>query len=314
MQGYIRKRGKGSWEVTVSLGRDPSTGRRRRRFLIVRGTKRDAERVLAEALHQRDTGIDVSPGKLTVADYLRPWLRDYAGHNVAPSTLARYRSIVEQHLIPTIGSLKLSELRPAHIQAAYGVFLRPGSRRDGSRLGLSARTVLHHHRLLHEALDHAVRLQLIARNPADAVAPPRPATTEMRVLDEEQVTQLLAAAAETPYYAFVYVALATGARLGELLALRWEDIDLRTGTTSIIRTVKRVTGRGLTFGTPKTHRSRRPVALSAETGEVFQEHRRRQLEHRLGWVVPIRTRGLCSPALRVSPWTMRTCGGPSPGS
>jgi integrase len=134
---------------------------------------------------------------------------------------------------------------------------------------------------LREAFHHAVRWQLAARNPTDAVAPPLPAITEMRVLDADQVAELLTAAAETPYYAFIYVAVATGARLGELLALRWEDIDLGTGTMFITRTVKRIPGRGLTFSTPKTHRSRRPVALSAETRNVFQEHRRRQLEHRL---------------------------------
>lgn len=281
MAGSIRRRGKGSWEVTVDLGRDPSTGRRRRRFVNVRGTKKEAERVLAEALHQRDTGIDIHPGKITVAEYLRRWLQDYAAHNVAPSTLARYTGIVEHHLITTIGSVRLRDLRPAHIQAAYGRFLAAGGRRDGSAKGLSPRTVLHHHRLLHEALSYAVQWQLLASNPADAVAPPRPTATEMRALDSEEAERLLDVARETVLYPFVHVALRTGARLGELLALRWSDIDLDAATVQIARTVKRISGQGLVFGTPKTHRSRRSVALSADTVAVLRKHRRSQVEHRL---------------------------------
>ena len=281
MAGYIRRRGKGSWQVTVDLGKDPMTGRRRRRFLPVRGTKRDADRALAEALHQRDTGIDVSPGKLTVGDYLRRWLRDYAAQSVAASTLERYLSIVEHHLIPLLGSLRLRDLRPAHIQAAYGRARAPGGRADGAASGLSPRTVLKHHRLLHEALSHAVEWQLLALNPAASVKAPRPGRPEMRVLDAEEAGRLLEAAAETPFYALAYLALATGARMGELLALRWRDADLDRGSLQVTRTARRVTGKGIAYSEPKTHRSRRPVALSSETVQVLREHRIAQAERRL---------------------------------
>ena len=281
MAGYIRRRGKGSWEVTVDLGRDPTTRRRRRRFLAVRGTKRDAERALAEAVHQRDTGVDVTPGKLTVADYLHRWLRDYAAYNVAPSTLDRYTGIIKHHLIPVLGSLRLRDLRPAHIQGAYGRSLAAGGRADGAVGALAPRTVLHHHRLLHEALSHAVRWQLIARNPADAATAPRPGRPEMRVLDAEEAGRLLEAAAETPFYGLIYLALATGARLGELLALRWRDVELRRGVMQITRTARRFSGRGVIYSEPKTHRSRRPIALSSETTQILSEHRQSQVERRL---------------------------------
>ena len=292
MAGYIRRRGKDRWQVTVDLGKDPTTGRRRRRFLPVRGTKRDAERALAEALHQRDTGIDVSPGKLTVADYLRRWLRDYAAQSVAASTLERYTGIVEHHLIPALGSLRLRDLRPAHIQATYGRALAAGGRVDGAAGGLSPRTVLHHHRLLREALGHAVRWQLIARNPADAVTAPRPGRAEMRVLDSEQAGQLLEVAAGTPYYALIYLALATGARVGELLGLRWQDIDLDRRTLHITRSARRFAGQGVIFQETKTHRSRRPVALSPEMVALLREHRRSQAEQRLAVGPAYSDRGL----------------------
>jgi integrase len=278
----IRKRGK-SWEVTVwQQGRDPSTGRRRRRCLTVHGSRRDAARKLAEALQQRDTGTDLSPGRLTVGDYLRRWLRDYAAHNVAPSTLTRYRGIIENHLIPALGSLRLRDLRPGHIQDAYARFLGPEGRASKHKHGpLSARTVLHHHRLIKEALAQAVRWQDVSHNAADGVSAPRPARPEMRVLGAEEVSWLLEAAAETPLYALVYLALHTGLRQGELLGLRWQDIDLDRGTLHVQRTAQRLKGQGVIYRPPKSHRSSRPVSLSPEVVALLREHRRLQVEHKL---------------------------------
>ncbi|MDP2674252.1 MAG: site-specific integrase [Dehalococcoidia bacterium] len=281
MRGHIRRRGKGSWEVTVRLGRDPITRRYRRRFLTVKGTKRDAERALAEALHQRDTGVDIAPGKLTNAEYLRRWLRDYVSHNCAPSTVIRYTGIIERHLIPRIGALLLRDLRPAHIQAAYGEALAAGGRLDAKPVPLSPRTVLQHHRVLKEALSHAVEWQLITRNPADAVRPPHFRRRELRVLSLDETLCLLEVAQGSPYYVLIYLALATGARLGELLALRWSDLDLDSGTMRITRTAVRLPGVGVVFSTPKTQRAVRPVALSRDTVDVLRRRRLAQLETRL---------------------------------
>jgi len=232
---------------------------------------------------------------MTVADYLRRWLRDYAAHNVAPSTLTRYTSIVERHLIPVLGSLRLRDLRPAHIQAAYARFLAAGGRADRQPRGLAARSVLQHHRILREALKHAVHWQLIARNPADAVTPPQAQRREMRGLSAEEARLLLVAAEGIPYYALLYLALATGARLGELLALRWGDIDLKGGTMRITRTAQRLSGQGIVFHVPKTHRAARSVALSPETIRVASDHRRGQVAHRLAMGPAYRDQDLVFP-------------------
>jgi len=279
--GSIRRRGKMTWELTFDLGPDPVTGDRTRRFVSVKGTRRDAERVLTEEIHQRNTGIDVAHGKLTVKQYLNRWLKDYAATNVSTATLVRYNGIVANHLVPAIGRIQLSELRPAHIQRAYAETLAPGARKDRRGGALSARTVLQHHRVLREALAHAVRWQLIARNPADAVAPPKPARHEMRVLNREEAQALLAAGGDDPLYCLLHVALASGARLGELLALRWSDMDAQSGTLRITRSAQRLPGEGIVFHAPKTHRSIRPIALSPVTLRILRLHRISQSERRL---------------------------------
>lgn len=281
MAGSIRKQGKQSWGIQVELGRDPVSKRRRFYRFTVRGTKQDAERELTAALSKRDTGIDLVPAKITVAEYMRRWLRDSAQHRVSASTFERYTGIVEGHIIPALGSKRLMDLRPIDIQAAYAKWQAPGSRRDGRSGALSARTVHHHHRVLSEALRQAVRCQMLTRNPCEAVDPPRPQRTEMRALDVPDVRCLLEAAKNEPLEALIHCAVSTGARIGELLALRWEDIDLESGQLTIARTVRKVKDKGFVFGTPKTHRSRRAIALDAQTVVVLLEHRRRQIEQRL---------------------------------
>ncbi|MDO8616485.1 MAG: site-specific integrase [Dehalococcoidia bacterium] len=235
---------------------------------------------MVQLLHQRDGGIDAPPGKLTTEEFLQRWLEDYAKGNTAPRTHERYSQIVRHHLVPAFGMIPLAGLRPQHIQAYYSEARQEG-RVDGRDGGLSAQTVLHHHRVLREALHHAVRWQLLARNPADAVEAPRPPRHEMHVLTPDGVQRLLAACKDPDLHAIIFVAVATGLREGELLALRWSKVDLNGGSVHITRTLQYVAGQGLLFGEPKTSRSRRRVSLSRDTAALLSEHRRRQLERRL---------------------------------
>ena len=187
MKGHIRARGPGARELNYDIGDDPVTGARRIRYATVRGGKRAAQARLTELLEQVRLGDHPSAAAgLTVGAYLEDWLRDHAAARVAPKTLERYRQIA-QHLSRTLGACPLAKLAPAQIQASYAETLASGRRRrkpDGSIEtlgGLSAQTVHHHHRVLSEALKQAVRLGLIARNPAERVDPPRPARTEMKI-------------------------------------------------------------------------------------------------------------------------------------
>lgn len=148
MRGSLQKRGQNSWSIILSLGRDSATGKRRQQWMSVKGTRRDAERRLAELLHQLDTGAFVPPSKLTLGAYLERWLQDYASISVRSTTAKRYQGIVRAHLAPRLGAIPLTELRPAHLQGCYRNMLERG--RLGRRAGepLSARTVHHAHRVL----------------------------------------------------------------------------------------------------------------------------------------------------------------------
>jgi integrase len=274
MAGTIRRRGKGSWQVRYDLGTDAVTGGRRRASFTVQGTRRDAERELTESLRMRDTGIEIVPEKISVAEFLDRWLRDYAKPNVAPSTFERYAGIVRRWCVPAFGLVPLTKLRPAHVQAAYAAWQVEG---------LSPKTVVHHHRMLREAFSHAVDWQLLAVNPISAAKPPRPERADVRFLEPVEIVLLFDAAGgyPEPYPTLVHVALATGARQGELLALRWQDTDLGDGLLRIVRTARRFAGLGIVYGEPKTYRSKRPVKLDADTVTLLKAHRAQQNADRL---------------------------------
>ena len=119
MQGHIRKRGKDSWTVVVEQGRDPVTGKRKQLWRSVKGAKREAEALVVQLLHQRDTGIDAPSGRLTVADYLQQWLSTYSQPNLAPKTHIRYEQLIRIHMVPVVGNIPLTKLRPLHIPEVY---------------------------------------------------------------------------------------------------------------------------------------------------------------------------------------------------
>ena len=225
-------------------------------------------------MHQLDTGGYVMPTKGTLGEFLERWINDYAWPNTAPSTAEAYSIIVNRHLIPTLGAIHLTQLRPEHLQKYYANKLASG-RHDGKG-GLSQKTVKHHHRLIKEALGHAVKWGLVARNVADAVDPPKPRRIEMMTLDEDEVHRFLQAAQDTPYYALFYTALYTGMRRGELLALRWENVDLYMATLSVVRSLYRQKGGQFVISEPKTQRSCRMVDMTPDLAIVLRQHKAQQ--------------------------------------
>jgi integrase len=274
MKGHIKQRSKGSWTIWVDLGRDLESGKRKQQTMTVHGSKKDAERELRTVLTRVEGGAYVKPAKLTVGEYLEQWLQSYVSSNVGPRTRERYVEIVHAHLIPALDSIPLIALRSQHIQTYYGKALKSG-RRDGNG-GLSAQTVQHHHRVLYEALKHAVKHGILIRNIAEAVDPPRPEHKEMVTLAPEQVNKLLDAVRDTPYYNLFYIAIYTGLRRSELLALRWSHIDLDLATLSVVETLHQLHNREFVFRQPKSKKGRRLVALSPSLAILLREHKQKQ--------------------------------------
>lgn len=270
--GHIRERSPGTFELRYALGTDPATGKRKIATVTVRGTRKEAEREMRRLLRTVDTGEHVDPNRLTVREWLLTWLGAIRAE-VAPRTAERYGEIVNNFLNPALGNLQLAKLAPVHLQDAYNGWAT-GGRRDGKDGGLSPMTRRHIHRILSAALARAVANQLIARNPCDVFKKrlPKVDRREMATLTAEQSTRLLDAVRHTRVYWPVLIALATGARRGEILALRWRNVDIDRGSLSIVESLEQ-TKVGLRFKAPKNEKAR------AITLPAFAVAELRQLKH-----------------------------------
>src|SRR5262245_61169169 len=273
MSGSIVRRGKSSWRIKFDV---PGASKRDTRDVTVHGSRRDAERERAKLITSVHEGTLVDASKATLADYLRSWLD--GAHGLAGKTRQEYDRLITQLVIPHLGSLELQRLRPAHIAAWHTKLLASGGKRDRP---LSARTVGHAHHVLHTALERAVGTELLARNVAHAISPPKVAATEIEALKADQIAPVLAALEGHRLEPLAVLALSTGARRGEILALRWGDVDLNAGTVRIARSLEQTIANGLKFKQPKTARGVRTISLPAVAVETLQAHRKRQLEQRM---------------------------------
>jgi len=286
MRGHIEKRGKNSYSLAISMGRDANTGKYKYQWVTVKGTKKEAEKRLSEVLNQIDNGTFMKPGKTTLAEYLDRWLKDYAWPNLAPRTAEGYEHIIHHHLIPALGNIALTQLKPEHLQRYYSEKLSNG-RCDGKG-GLNLRTVRHHHMALHTALEHAVKWGLLSRNVADAVNPPTCQRPQWQTLSEDGISTFLQAAKKTPYYALFYLALFTGMRRSELLALRWCDVDLLLCQAYVTRALHHLRTGETVIRAPKSAKGRRMVALSPSAALLLQEHQNKQEAQRAMLGIPIK--------------------------
>jgi integrase len=262
-EGSITKRADGLWEARITL-----EGGKRKSFYAK--TRKEAARKLAELIRDRDKGLPIVTDRQTVEQYFTSWL-EVMRAKIRPRTWKRYEQYVRVHLLPTLGSVVLAKLSAQHLQSLYAAKLKEGS---------SQTTVHHLHMLIHTALDAAVRLELVPRNVSDLVDPPSMAHHEMAVLSPLQARSLIEAAAGDRFEALYVLALTTGMRLGELLALQWGDVDLDAGTLQV-RASMYYSGSAFVFSEPKTANSRRRVLLPKMSLEVLQRHRTQLLEERL---------------------------------
>ncbi len=265
MRGYLRqKRGRptGYWELVVEAGRDAATGKRQRIVRGMRGTKREAERALAELVTEVGRGRGTGTSA-TLAVLLERWLEQVEG-TLSPWTLRGYRRLVRARIVPALGELQLRRLDASHLDAYYLKLTKEG---------LAPASVRQVHAVLRRALGQAVRWRWLDVNPAERASPPPVRRQPLTPPSAEQVMALVAAAgARSPQLAvFLHVAAVTGARRGELCGLRWSDLELEAGEVLIERAIVE-DGPELLERTTKTYASRR-LALDAGTLDLLRRHR-----------------------------------------
>jgi integrase len=275
MRGTILKRGK-KWSIVVDIGKDIK-GKRKQKWFSGFRTRKEAESELTKILHQLENNIFINPDKMNLAEYLRQWSADYVAVNLAPTTRQGYKVNIEGHIIPHIGHIPLQKLQPMHIQRFYKEKMENG-RLDGKG-GLSAKTVMYIHRVLREALSHAVKQQIIPRNVADFVEVPKLKKYHATVLNEDGVHTLLEAFKDTNLYIPVLLGVGVGLRRGEALGLQWKDIDSKNKTIHISRSLL-PTEQGLIFHVTKTEGSNRVIVVSNTIINLLNEVQKQQEENK----------------------------------
>jgi integrase len=270
-RGNIHQRSPGSFRLRYTLGKDPVTGKRRTATATVRGTRKDAERELTRLLRTADTGEHVDPSRMTVAQWLKLWL-DTIRAEISPKTHESYTEIVRCYLTPAFGSTRLDKLAPSQIQKAYNSWMR----QDGKPL--SPRTRRYIHVILKSSLARAAEQQLLARNPADIFSKrlPKIERKELTALTVEQSAHLLESIKHAHIYWPILLALTTGMRRGEILALRWKNVELDRGTLRVMESLEQ-TKASLRFKAPKTNKTR-AITLPAFVVDELRRLKRQQAQ------------------------------------
>lgn len=283
-EGTIFQRPNGTWAAQITVGRDPATGKLKR--LTFSGkTRKEVQEKLTAALAQMQQGIFVEPSKVTVAEWLDTWLNEYKKPpKIRPTTWQSYEMYIRVHIKPAIGQIPLRQLQPNHLQRLYNEKFSHGSLKGKG--GLSARTVQIIHTIMHAALKQAMKEGLVARNVAEATTLPRERRKEPRVLTLEEQARFFSVLEQDRLGAAFLLDLATGMRRGELLGLKWEDVDLKEGVIRVRRELVRVkdpdSGKGvLIFQEPKSEKGRRSIPLPNWAIAALKAHKARQNQERL---------------------------------
>jgi len=230
-----------------------------------------AQSWLNEKLTQKEKGFLNLSSTITIKDYLDDWL-DIHGTRLKPKSIIRYKQVARDYIFPYIGNKKLRDLTIFDVEGLYQKLLKQG---------ISHRNVRYVHSLLHRSLKDAALRGLIHHNPAHGARQPKLVQKEMQILDENQVTQFLLAAKGHRHGALFNLAIKTGMRQGELLGLRWADIDWLSSYIRVQRQVQRVTGQGMVFSSPKTKAGRRTIPLGGETLKLLMEQQHRIEEQKM---------------------------------
>ncbi len=269
--GSIQRRGK-AWRIRFDVEND--LGKREQHSATFRGSKEDAQKELRRLMGEADKGVLVDPNKVTVAEHVRDWIKRA---RISPRTREGYERICELRIVPHIGSVKLQRLRPAQIEAWHTTLLERGGEGDKP---LSAQTVQHAHRLLHAAVKNACKNEILAKNVVAVHSAPAVSSPDIDWLRQDQIPVLLRKLEGHSLFHIAVLALATGCRRGELLALRWRNLDLDAMAVTIEESLEQTKGQ-LRFKEPKTRSGKRTLSLPPNAVAIMRQHRAKQGELRL---------------------------------
>ena len=294
-EGTIYQREDGRWAAQVSLGTNPKTGKRIRKTFSGK-TRQEVATQLTKTLHRVHTGTIANPDKITLGEWLDLWVETYAKPVIRPSTYDSYRQLIDTHIKPGLGHIPLQKLQPYHIQQFYNERMTakrqpktiPKDENEAKELmekmpTLSPATVKHMHVVLNQALKQAERERRIITNPANAVKPPKITRQEAAYLDAEQINKFLEEISKDRWYTVFLFAFGTGMRLGEVCALRWENVDLEKGIVRVRESVRRVKNDDpagpktlLLIQPPKTEKGKRTIPLPEGVLMELKKHKERQ--------------------------------------
>lgn len=279
-EGNIRQRADGRWEVRLSAGIDYKTGKPKRTSTCC-NTRQEAISILQQQAHEVRTQGWRDPMSVTLGEWYEYWLNTYMKDTVKQSTYASYRSYLNKHFC-VLGKILLKKLEPHTLQEFYNYKFREE--------GLSPKTLRNYHMALHKCLQQAVKERLLVYNPCDAVTLPSGEKPEISVFTNDQQRALVQASYRHRYGVFIRLDLCTGLRMGELLALKWEDIDFSTAQLHVRRTINRLVkyeshdGENKTeivFDTPKTKNSRRTIPLTRTMADELARWKQQQAQDKI---------------------------------
>lgn len=291
MQGHIHKRvhrtadgrEKTTWYVVINLGRD-AKGRRRQKWHGGYRTRREAEAARAKLVNEVNTGIYAEPNKTTLRDWAEGGWLPTMKSQVKPTTWAGYDRMLRLHVLPILGDKPLHKLTPVLLNNLYAELMDSGYKKESRGGGLHSKTVRHIHSTLHKVLGDAIDAGLLTNNPADRAKPPRPratASTELRFWDATQLAEFLKRVEGDRLQAAWHLLAMTGMRRGEVLGIRWQDLDLDSGRLAVRHTITAV-GYEVQESTPKSHQAR-TIDLDPGTIKQLKDHLERQPDEKAAW-------------------------------
>ncbi len=271
MAGQITKRSDNTWLIRIFLGRD-SDGKRRYFNKTIHGTKKDAQKYLTAKLREKDLGVFIEPALMSLNVYLDKWLSECAVLKLREQTLNGYKFLFKRYIREKLGSKRLSDIQAYEIQKLYN---------EMKKANYAPKTIRHAHNVLSSALKQAVKWKMLMQNPCDLCDLPRQIKKEMKCLSPIEAKCFLETARDNKHFVLFLLAIQTGARPQEYLALQWKDIDFENKVLSVKRAVIENKGGGFRFDEPKTTRSRRSIPISQGLVDYLKQHRRKQLEAKL---------------------------------